>query len=98
MTVIRDNDPSLKQIVWNLNRLKDTSIYKIAFNYHKACSYKYEPEFFAWRNKIKQYLDQGLDDMNEGWSFPFLKSRIVLTTEEIYYKVVIPKRSLYEYF
>ena len=67
---------------------------KVVKSYYQACQFTYEPIFFAWRNKIKEFKDEGLDDLTGGWHNPFMAPRGIQNMDEINYQVGYRKNSL----
>ncbi len=92
--MIREPDPEVRSIIIHVTRLTDETIKKVATSYYQACQFNYEPTFFAWRNKIKQFKDEGLEDLNDGYSYPFMAPRGIQDMEEIKYQIDYRKPSI----
>ena len=98
MACIKQGDPDFRAFVSYLNRLKEKTMLKIATNWYDACCVSHEPKFFAWRNKIKEFDEQGLDDLNCGYYYPYLMPRGIMDPEEVCYSFSFIEKSNEKYF
>jgi len=55
MALMKNGDQDCKNFIYNLSRVTDKSIERVAAQYYQACAFAYEPIFFAWRNKIHEF-------------------------------------------
>jgi len=74
-----------KRIVPTLAVLEDAKLREVIQRYYANCSRAYAISFFAWRNKVKSLRDKGLDDLNQGYTYPYLMPRGVEKFDQIQY-------------
>ena len=50
--------------------------------------------FFDWRDSILKLQEEGMEDLSDGYSYPFLQERKVSSFETINYNIVWHKRQV----
>jgi len=95
--MIKEKDVEIRQVGFFAGKVTEESVLKVVKSYYQACQFTYEPIFFAWRNKVNMYREQGLDDLTGGYHAPFMAPRGVKSMSEIKYKVNYKANSIQKY-
>ena len=72
-------DLIMQNLAQGLSQLSEESVYETAYIYFCACTAKYTETFFQWRDTIEKLKSDNAEDLNDGYSYPFLQSRNVDT-------------------
>ena len=85
-------DPISRTFAQALYRLEDEYVEHIVKEYYQACCQRYTTVFFEWRAVVDNLVAEGVVDLTDGYYFPFLQERKVLSFESIDYEVTWDKR------
>jgi hypothetical protein len=83
----RNEEPELRVFSQALMRLEEESTKTIANDYYLSCCNNYNDEFFTWRDEVNKLNSEKMHDLNDGYSYPFLQSRIVDSFQFVDYEV-----------
>ena len=57
IAMIREKNSEMRQVGFYAGKVTLETVKKVALAYYRACQFTYEPTFFAWRNKCKEYRE-----------------------------------------
>ena len=66
-----------------LASIPDSYFKAIVRDYYTKCNFAHDAEFSIWRKEIKKLEEEGWTDVYDGWHYPYLRSRLVHSFEQI---------------
>lgn len=73
----------LRNFVTQLQKLSDKCLKMIIRDYYAKCNHIHWSQFAEWRSQIKKLQENGYTDSNDGYFYPYLKSRVVDSLDTI---------------
>ncbi len=76
----------MQTLISVLNKVTEAQLKSLIARYYKFCSHVHSKAFAEWRLKIKELKEGGFIDANDGYYYPYLKTRTVLSLDSIHFK------------
>ena len=83
ISIITKNDIKMKKFIYSLRDTPEQSFSSVVKRYYEKCSHSHAKQFFKVRQQIKKLKADGLTDLNDGYSNPYLQLRVVIDLESI---------------
>ena len=68
----KSKNENFKNLAKGLTVLEDRYIREVAKQYYQFCTNHYIKVFFDWRDSITKLQEEEMEDLADGYSYPFL--------------------------